>query len=60
MWGLSCGAWDLSLWHRDFLVVEHGLSYSAACGIVPDQDPRPVSFALAGEYFTTEPTREAL
>ena len=37
------------------MVVVHGLSCSEACGILPDQGSNPVSLALAGGFFTTEP-----
>ena len=37
------------------IVVAHGLSCSAAYGIFPDQGSNPVSPALAGGFFTTQP-----
>ena len=36
------------------MVVVHGLSYSEACGIFPDQGSNPLFPALAGRFFTTE------
>ena len=37
------------------VVVAHGPSCSAACGIFPDQGSKPVSPALAGRFSTTVP-----
>ena len=37
------------------VVVAFGLCCSTACGIFPDQGSNPVSPALAGGFFTTEP-----
>ena len=57
VWGLSCAMWDLSLWRRDFLAVVHGLSYSAACGIlILRPEIKPVSPALEGGFLTTGPS----
>ena len=39
----------------------HRLSCSVACGIVPDQGSfDPMSPALAGRFFTTDPSRKPL
>ena len=37
------------------VVVAHGPSCSAACGIFPDQGSNPCSLALAGRFSTTAP-----
>ena len=37
------------------VVVAHGLSCSAACGIFPDQGSNPCPPALAGRFSTTAP-----
>ena len=37
----SCGTWAQWLWHAGSVVVAHGLSGSAACGIFPDQGSNP-------------------
>ena len=42
------------LWSIDSVIVAHGLSYSKACGISPDQGSKLVSPVLAGRVFTTE------
>ena len=43
------------------LVVAHGLSCSAACGIILDQGSiEPVSPALAGGFLTTAPPGKSL
>ena len=42
------------LWHAGSVVVAHGLSCSAACGIFPDQGLNPCP-ALAGGFLTTAP-----
>ena len=42
------------LWSTDSVIVAHGLSYSKACGISPDQGLKLVSPVLAGRFFTTE------
>ena len=44
----------------DSTVVVHGLSYSRACGIFLDQISNPVSSALEGGFFTTEPSEKSL
>ena len=43
------------LWSTGSIVVAHGLSCPAACGIFPDQGSNPVSPALADRFFTAEP-----
>ena len=50
----SCGSWALE---QGSIVVTVGLSCSMACGIFLDQ-MEPMSPALAGGLFTTEPPRE--
>ena len=42
------------------IVVVHGLSYPMACGIFLDQISNPVSSALEGGFFTTEPSGKSL
>ena len=73
----SCGMRaSLQLWHASFLfsscgwrapertssvVVAHGLSYPAACGIlVPQPGIEPAYPALEGRFFTTGPRGKSL
>ena len=42
------------------VVVAHGLSCSEACGIFPGPGIEPVTPALAGRFFTTEPPGKPL
>ena len=44
------------LYYTGSIVVEPGLNCSKTCGISPDQEIEPVSPALAGRFFTTEPS----
>ena len=55
--------WELVMDREAWYTVVHKLSYSMACGIFPDQGLnlcllhwQPVSPALAGRFFTKEPT----
>ena len=45
----------LRLWSTGSIVVVHGLSCSAVCGIFLGQGVEPVSPALTSGFFTTEP-----
>ena len=56
-WTLAVAA--PGLWSPDSVVVVHGLSSSSVCGIFPDQGYEPVSPAVAGGLFTTEPPGKA-
>ena len=51
---LSMGFSRQEYWSR-LIVVAHGLSCFAACGIFPDQRWKPVSPALSGRFFITVP-----
>ena len=42
------------------VAVGHGISCSTACGIFPDQGSNPMSPALAGGFFATEPPGKSL
>ena len=56
-----CSMWGLSLRHVGALVVAHGLSCPAACGIlVPRPGIEPVSPALEGRFLTTGPPGKSL
>ena len=53
---ISCGMWDLSLWHTGYLVVAGGLSCPVACEIlVPRPGIKHMSHVLAGRFLTTGP-----
>ena len=55
----SCGAWAPE--HVGSVVVAHGLSCPAACGIlVPRPGTEPASSALEGRFFTTGPPGKSL
>ena len=55
----SCGVWAPG--HVGSVVVAHGLSCPAACGIlVPRAGMEPASPALEGEFFTTGPRVKSL
>ena len=43
------------LWSTGLVIVASGLRRSVACGIFQDQGSNPLSPALAGGFFTTEP-----
>ena len=59
--GVSCGRWDLSLWHADSLVVAHRLRCSTTCGIlVHGSGVKPASPALQGGFLTTGPPQKTL
>ena len=55
----SCGTWAQQLWlagsRGQAVVVAHGLSCSAACGIFLDQGSNPCPLHLAGGFLTTVP-----
>ena len=56
-----CGTRALSLRHANSVVVAHGLSCPAACGIlVPRPGISPMSPALEGRLFTTGPPGKSL
>ena len=44
----------------DSVVVAHGLSCSAACGMFPDQGSNPCPLALAGRFSTAAPPGKPL
>ena len=53
-WALRVAAHGLKI--TGSVAVVHGLSCSVACGIFQDQPGiKPISPALAGRFFTTEP-----
>ena len=52
--------WSTGSRHAGSVVVAHGLSCSAACGILPDQGSNPFSPALAGRLSTTVPPGKPL
>ena len=57
-WASHCGgllAVEHGLQSTVSLVVAHALSCSVACGNLPGSGTEPVSPALAGGFFTTEP-----
>ena len=52
---LGLGTCAPGLWSAGSVVVEHGLSCSVARGGLPGPGTEPVSPALAGGFFATEP-----
>ena len=58
---LSCGTWDISLQHMDFLIEVHELSFFAKCGIlVPQPGIKTTSCALLDGFLTAEPPAKSL
>ena len=51
----SYSSWALEHSSCAQLVVVHRLKCSLACGIFQGQESNPLSPALAGRFFTTEP-----
>ena len=45
----TCGTWAQQLWLAGSVVVAHGLSCSAACGIFPDQGSNPCPLHWQGD-----------
>ena len=58
-WDLCCGTWTLQLWHVGSVIAGHGLSCSAACGIlVPGNEPMFPMFR--GRFLSTGPPGKCL